>query len=840
VVDLPEPAQLEQLRAALGDRYDIEHPVGEGGMATVYLARDLRHGRKVAVKALRSDLATSVGADRFLREIRVAANLQHPHILPFYDSGNCAGLLYYVMPFVDGESLRRHLEREPQLLLPLALRIVREAADALAYAHAQGIVHRDIKPENILLQNGHALVADFGIAQAVDVAIGDKLTVPGLAIGTPHYMSPEQGAGEPHLDGRTDVYSLGCVLYEMLAGDPPFQGRTATTILARHTLEQVPALRVVRQALPEEVEDVVLRALAKSPADRLEMSEFAAVLAELESRIALGRIGTGVHSAAARREARSHRRALAAAGALALAALGWFTLRPQVRSPTATAGFDPRHIAVLYFDRRGGQDSLAYLADGITEELIRELSRVPALRIISRNGVSPYRNTTVAPDSIARALNVGTLVHGTVSQDASRLRLDVSLIDGATGTEIGSTTIERSPQEIFAVQDDLAEQVSFFLRRRLGDELKKQAAESRREGHDPRAWRLLQQAEELQKDVDPLLLAGDSSGAAGRLRRADSLLGQAERLEPSWARAVVARGWIAFRQLDLAGRFDRRYYDTWTARGLRHAERALQLDPELPAALELRGALRYYRWILNLSSASQDPAQLLRDAQADLEAAVAADPTAAFAWTLLSHLLLGQSQTAQSKLAALRAYQADPYLSSARQTLWRLFQSSLDLEDASEAKRWCQEGRRRFPEYYRFAECQIWLYALKDQPPDIDRAWQHYREYLGLIPPNARQFHEHYGQMLVAVALARAGLKDSADQVAVRARADSTLDETRELPQVEAVVRTLLGDRDGALRQLSIYLAANPHLRPGMAREQTWWFRELRQDPRYQQLVTAP
>ncbi len=258
-------------------------------MATVYLAKDLRHGRKVAIKTLRAELAVSIGADRFLREIRLAATLQHPNILGLYDSGEINGILYYVMPFIEGESLRHRLDREQQLPIPDAIRIIREAAEGLAYAHAQGVVHRDIKPENILLQNGHALVADFGIARAVDAA-GEKLTQTGMAVGTPHYMSPEQAMGADGADGRSDIYSLGCVLYELLVGQPPFDGPNSRAILARHTMEQVPSVTVVRPSIPDEVEDAVMQSLEKTPADRFQkMSDFADALADLESVVAVRR-----------------------------------------------------------------------------------------------------------------------------------------------------------------------------------------------------------------------------------------------------------------------------------------------------------------------------------------------------------------------------------------------------------------------------------------------------------------------------------------------------------------------------------------------------------------------
>lgn len=833
MVDLLDQLQPDGLRSALADRYQLERKVEEGGMAAVYLARDLRHGRLVALKVLRAEVAASVGAERFLREIRVVANLQHPHILPLFDSGEAEGFLYYVMPFVEGESLRRRLVRETHLPLQEALRITWEAAEALACAHDQGVVHCDVKPENILLQKGHVLVADFGIARAAGSA--EPLAGGGHVVGTPHYMSPEQALGEPDLDGRSDVYSLGCVLYEMLAGDPPFEGGTATAIVARHSLEQVPSVAGLGRPVPDAVQAAVTRALAKSRAERFQMSEFAAALAALESDVrqrgpqhrpttwtGRRRIWTGL------------------VVTLVLAAAFWALHqadRIQPASGGPAGGLDPRHVAVLYFQQRTRQDSLTYLADGITEELIHELSRVPTLQVISQNGVNPYRQTNVPPDSIARALKVGTLVQGTIAQSGDRLRLTVALIDGPTGAELGSTSIERPHQEIFALQDDLVEEVAIFLRQRLGQEIQRKLTESRAQTHRPGAWHLFQQAGELTRDVDALLAAGDTSGAAVRLARSDSLLVLAQQIEPQWVRPSVARGRLAFWRLDLVGTFDKSYYERWTAAGLVHAEQALRLRPDDPEALDLRGSLRYYRWVLNLARSPAEMPGLLRGAEADLEAAVAADPTAASAWAVLSHLRMNQSQPAQAKLAALHAYEADPYLASAKQTLWRLFQSSLDLEDARESKRWCEEGQRRFPEYYRFTECQLWLYALKGQTLDLGRVEPLYRKYLELSPPATRTLHEHYGRMVVAIALARAGLRDSADAVARRARADTTIDETRDLAQLEAIVRTLLGEQDEALHQLSLYLSANPQFRDGMARDRTWWFRDLRKDPRYDRMV---
>jgi len=264
-------------------------------MAVVYLAEDLKHRRQVALKILRPELAAALGPERFLREIEIAAGLHHPHILPLYDSGDADGTLYYVMPFVEGESLRARLEREKQLPIADALRVAREVADALSYAHSRGVVHRDIKPENILLQAGHAVIADFGIARAVSAAGEERLTGTGMSLGTPAYMSPEQAAGEREIDGRSDLYSLGCVLYEMLAGQPPFTGPTVESVIHQHLVVEPRSIGQLRPAVSAEVAAALARALAKTPADRFNpVGQFAQALMTLEAKPAAetrGRIG---------------------------------------------------------------------------------------------------------------------------------------------------------------------------------------------------------------------------------------------------------------------------------------------------------------------------------------------------------------------------------------------------------------------------------------------------------------------------------------------------------------------------------------------------------------------
>jgi eukaryotic-like serine/threonine-protein kinase len=342
------PDRLHALRDALADRYRIEREIGAGGMATVYLAHDLRHDRNVALKVLRPELAAVLGAERFVQEIRTTAQLQHPHILPLFDSGTADGFLYYVMPFIDGETLRNKLDRERQLGIDEAVRIAREVADALDYAHRHGVIHRDIKPENILLHDGRPVVADFGIALAVSAAAGGRMTETGLSLGTPHYMSPEQATAEREITARSDIYSLGCVLYEMLAGDPPHVGATAQQIIMKIIAEEAQPVTRLRRSVPPEVADAVAIALEKLPADRWSAArEFADALAG-ERRRRPQRAARPTSPVPPRKRVATA--ALAGALVLALAAAGWGWLRgaPPVTGPPVArlAILPPQGVAI--------------------------------------------------------------------------------------------------------------------------------------------------------------------------------------------------------------------------------------------------------------------------------------------------------------------------------------------------------------------------------------------------------------------------------------------------------------------------------------------------------------
>jgi eukaryotic-like serine/threonine-protein kinase len=467
---VPDPAAV--LANALRDRYRLERELGRGGMATVYLAHDLKHDRPVALKILHPELAATLGPERFEREIRYAARLQHPHILGVHDSGEAAGQLWFTMPFVDGESLRDRLRRERQLSQAEALRIATETARALEHAHQHGVIHRDIKPENILLtRDGSALVADFGIARALDGA--DALTQTGMTIGTAFYMSPEQAAGEPHLDGRTDIYSLGCVLYEMLAGEPPFTGPNVQSVLAKQLSVPAPPLSVVRGSTPLGVERALERALAKSPADRFATAaEFAEALLEAPTAGASAGTVRPTHDTAASRAPGRSRpgRTVVIAGLLLLTAvLGVWVWRRQAGSPALAS--DPKRnqsIAVLPLANVGGDSAEEYFADGMTDELTNALSKVPGMRVASRTSAYVFKGRRdVDAREIGRRLNVGTLLEGAVRRSGDRLRVTAQLTSADDGLTLWSESYEREPKDVFAVQDEIARSIVGALQGRF-------------------------------------------------------------------------------------------------------------------------------------------------------------------------------------------------------------------------------------------------------------------------------------------------------------------------------------------------------------------------------------
>jgi serine/threonine protein kinase/tetratricopeptide (TPR) repeat protein len=419
-----------QLNAALTGRYSVEREIGRGGMATVYLARDVRHSRPVAVKVLHPELAISLGTDRFLREIQIAARLQHSHIVPLYDSGRAGDFLFYVMPYIEGESLRQRLDRERRLPFDEALQLARAVASALDYAHRQQIVHRDIKPENVMLQEGDAMVTDFGIAKAVSEAASSSLTQTGSTIGTPTYMSPEQASGDAELDGRSDVYSLGAMLFEMITGSAPFTGPTTQSIVSKLFTQPAPPLRSHREDTPEWLEAAVHTALAKEPADRFAT---ASVFAQ---------------------------------------ALVWPTSGSTPPGmPAGSSG--GKSIAVLPFVNMSADPENEYFTDGIADEIINALTKVQSLRVASRTSSFAFKGKSEDIGGIGRKLRVTTVLEGSVRKSGDRLRVSAQLVNVADGSNLWSERYDRRLEDVFAIQDEIAENIVKALRVVLSDDEKR-------------------------------------------------------------------------------------------------------------------------------------------------------------------------------------------------------------------------------------------------------------------------------------------------------------------------------------------------------------------------------
>jgi eukaryotic-like serine/threonine-protein kinase len=431
---------LDQLQGALAGRYAVEREVGHGGMAVVYLARDFRHDRMVALKVLQGRVTEALGPERFLREIRLAARLHHPHLLPLYDSGEAQGVLYYVTPYIEGGSLRDQLGAQGRLPLGRALRLARETADALDYAHRQGVIHRDVKPENILLDEGHAIVADFGVARAVSAAADSNLTQTGMMVGTPAYMSPEQASDAP-LDGRCDIYALGCVLFEMVTGRTPFSGSTPIAIIAQRITGPAPTLAEAGTSAPPEVEALVARALARRPDDRFQSAgELAEALAQAEASQTRP-TPTPVPTAAMTQVA------------------------PRVAS-----------LAVLPFVNMSADPENEFFSDGMTEELINALTRVEGLRVASRTSAFAFKGRDVDVREIAQRLNVTAVLEGSVRRAGSRLRVTAQLINATDGYHLWSDTYDRQLADVFEVQDELSRSIVSTLRPQLAGGAKPSAS----------------------------------------------------------------------------------------------------------------------------------------------------------------------------------------------------------------------------------------------------------------------------------------------------------------------------------------------------------------------------
>jgi eukaryotic-like serine/threonine-protein kinase len=592
------PTELrDQLQASLGAQYTVEREVGRGGMATVFLARDLKHGRSVALKVLHAELASSLGPERFRREIAFAAQLQHPHILTVLDSGETPeGQLWFTMPYVDGESLRDRLKRERQMSVEESLRIGRETAQALDYAHRHRVIHRDVKPENILLtSDGQALVADFGIGRALNphtdehslaVSHEHSLTGTGMAVGTPTYMSPEQASGERHLDARTDVYSLGVVVYEMLAGEPPFTGLPSQAVIAKMTATEAPSVRRLRPAVPPAVDAAVRKAMSPVPADRFgTASDFARALDAAER--------TGLLPAAATPDRpvaptppRGHRRFPVG---FALLGLGFFIgvgvlFAWRSRSAPSTP-LGAVRVAVLPFENLG-DSSDAYFADGLTDAVRGKLTALPGLAVIASASSSQYKHTTKSPQEIAQELGgVRYLLVGKVrwakSGGESRVQVSPALVDVTTGTDTWEQPFDAPLTDVFKVQGDIAGRVAQALGVALNAGTRQTLTE--RPTQNLAAYDAYLKGEDVapSQTSDPI-----------RLNRATTYFEQAIALDSSFAPA-----WAKLAQTQATMYFDGAVSPERAELTRKAAERAQLLAPNAPESYIARGY--YEAFVLN-------------------------------------------------------------------------------------------------------------------------------------------------------------------------------------------------------------------------------------------------
>ena len=658
-VHVPEQCESEAAQPsadhfgeALAGRYLIERELGRGGMAIVYLAHDRKHDRPVALKTIRPELVPSLGSQRFLREIQIAARLQHPNILPLHDSGEVDGLLYYVMPYVEGESLRHRLDREGQLQVEDALRIARQVAEALAYAHSLGVVHRDIKPENVLLSGEHALVADFGIARAITEAGGDRLTETGLAIGTAAYMSPEQASADPRLDGRSDIYSLGCVVYEMLAGQPPFTGPSAQAVAARHMVDPVPPLRTVRKSVSPAVEQSLLRALEKNPADRFRTAgQFAQALdnPDLVHQSFKARVVAYIQHL--------DRRTLASAAVVTLIAAASL---PGVREIVSRGPAAMASMAVLPLENLTGDSSKAYLADGLTADLIDELARVKGLRVPSSPTVARYRGNRPELSQVARELGVSAVVTGNVREVSGRPRVALQLVDANDGFVRWTTVYDpRDPAAVPDIGAVLAESLRVQL-------LPRSKSPATRGARDAESYRLYLrgrylvnqvQRDRVREGIEALeqAVARDSgfTDAWAALPLAYTLLGQLGGLTPTESQVLQRRAVeraIALDSLNgeaYSARAHLRVQYEWDYAGADHDyRRAIELTPG--------SALNHMRYSQFLGVVGLDDSSL-----AVMRRGMALDPTASWLIANHSYALLKVGRAREALAEAERALSHD-------------------------------------------------------------------------------------------------------------------------------------------------------------------------------------
>ncbi len=825
----------DELNRVLPDRYHLEEEIGRGGMATVFRAEDRKVGRPVAIKILHSDVSHSVRRERFLREIQVSKTLIHPNILPVYDSGSANDLIFYTMPFVEGESLRDRLTREGALPVPTVLQITGDVASALDFAHTRNVVHRDIKPENILLQGDRALVADFGVALGRSEAGAERLTQTGVAVGTPAYMSPEQGTGGHHVDRRSDLYSLACVVYEMLGGEPPFIGKTPQAVIARHVSEPLPSLRVLRPSLPSTVEATLRRALSKMAADRQPTA--GAFLRELRE-------------AAETPDRRNRRIPAAAIGAMLVSAVVIAVAFPRIRQgisggAESSVWFSRTEIAARPFSDETSTGTYGWLGGGLASDIVDALNEVERLSARPLSAARAFPPDRFPVDSLGKRLRVGTLVDGRIDDPPDSIRVSVYLLDTRTGAQLGSVIRETAPAgQEGRLRAGIIDKLSRQLRQTLGAEV--QLASWRAETSSSEAWSSVTRARGIQQAADSMASEGAIELAMQALNEAERLALEASRADPEWPRPEIVQGRILLQRVAITERAtvtgrlaesDTASVMEWIRAAASRAENALALGGAESEALEIEGGARLQEWRW---TSPPRPDSLLDLARVPLLAATREDPGRARAWLDLSTIYQYQGDFAEGRRATQNAIHADAWLEETQRAIIREMFDALREGEVRTATDDCRFGEENFPRNPDFLQCRLVLLGWQGtQPRDVAAAW----ELLGRVEahPNAARITTggwQYRRIMVAAVAARAGMPDSARAIVDRTRAPpwgSQVD-----PHwlfYEAWVEALSGRHATALQLLERYLEYQPTYR-SYVRDHPW-FEMLRTDPRFLELTAS-